>query len=180
MKRGRPSASIDWACLKLTKDAVRYSRPYVSYYIDMHVLLFQTAFVDSSRVWRGMGPSAVDFFHRFLQSPYHYLSVWSSGDSKQQNSCLFVSLYSADEAAVRYARAFLRAFVGERLRAFFGRRSKLIRCDIPQQPSGKATCRALRYCNVKLSVARPAVVDKYKYYLLRKVQHHPLGVLDVY
>ena len=84
-----------------------------------------------------MGPSARNFFHRFLQSPCQYLSVWSSGDSKQQKSCLFVSLYSADEAAVRYARAFLRAFVGQRLRAFFGRRSKLIRCDILQQPSGK-------------------------------------------
>ena len=87
MKRGRPSASIDWACLTLTKDAVRYSRPYVSYYIDMHVLLFQTAFVDSSRVWRGMGPSALDFSHRFLQSPCHYLSVWSSGDSAAAFSC---------------------------------------------------------------------------------------------
>ena len=32
IKRGRPSGSIDWAGLTLTKDAVRYSRPYLSYY----------------------------------------------------------------------------------------------------------------------------------------------------
>ena len=72
VKRGRPSASIDWACPTVIKNVVRCLQPYLSH-IEMHVVLFQTAFVNSSRVWRGMGPSAVDFFHRFLQSLDHVM-----------------------------------------------------------------------------------------------------------
>ena len=106
MKYGRPSTLIDWACLTLTKDVARCSRPYLCG--ARHVQLFQKP-SSTRRESAKHGSSTVNFFHRFFSEPRLLFArlVWWGLEAEK--SCLFVSLYSVDEAAVRYARAFLGA-----------------------------------------------------------------------